>query len=104
MKNTVIILLAVLSFSVFGESKLYECSEHSSSLVIDSNGFEHVNHRPILNGDILISELVDASWFIEDVACSKLGFEITASHIQYRDPTKTIFSIIVKSNSTYEIK
>ncbi len=104
MKNTVIILLSVLSFSVFGESKTYECTEHNSSLLIESIELEHVSHRPLINGEVVIAELVDAMWFIEDVSCSKLGFEITASHIQYNDPTKMIFKIIVNSDSTYEIR
>ena len=104
MNNIVIIFLSVLSFSVFGESNNYECSEHKSSLLIESIGLEHVNHRPLINGEVVISELVDAMWFIEDVSCSKLGFDITASHIQYNDPTKMQFKVIVNSDSTYEIK
>jgi len=104
MKNTVIILLSILSSSVFGESKNYECTEHNSSLLIKSIGFEHVNHQPLINGEIVISELVDAMWFIEEVSCSKLGFDITASHSQYNDPTKMKFRVVVNSDSTYEIR
>lgn len=104
MKNTVIILQSLLSFSVFGEAKNYECTEHNSSLLIKSIGFEHVNHQPLINGQVVVSELVDAMWFIEEVSCSELGFDITASHIQYNDPTKMQFKIIVNSDSTYEIK
>ena len=104
MKSIVIFLAAVLSFSAFGQTKTYECAEHGFSLIIDSGGFEHVNHRPLINGEVIISELVDAMWFIEEVSCTSLGFKIIASHIQYNDPDRKTFNIVVHSESAYEIR
>ena len=104
MNNSFVIILVLFSSTVFGQSKMHECSEHSHFLLIESAGFEHVTHRPLLNGKIVIKELEKAMWFIEEVSCSEKGFEITASHKQYNEPTKKTFSVTIISNDKYEIK
>ena len=93
----------VFSSYAFGDLKKHECKEHTNFLTIESGGVGHVIHKPRLNGSVLIKELEEAMWFIEEVSCTKDGFKVLASHVQYNDPTKKQFRIVVKSVDTYEI-
>jgi len=82
----------------------YRCKEHEHFLLLEEHGFEHVNHNLLLNGKTLIKELADTMWFIEEVECAASGFEVTASHIQYNEPTKKEFTIRVIGLGKYEIR
>jgi len=102
MKNIFIIFIVLYSANVW--SKTINCKEHGNYLQIEEVGHDHVNHIVTLNGKIKIKELIDNNWFIEKALCTKEGFEIVASHIQYNEPTKNKFSIRVVGNDRYEIK
>ena len=81
----------------------YTCKEHEYSLERKSVGYEHVNHQVLLNGKVHIKEIEESMWFVETVTCNKKGFSIVASHIQYNDPTKKTFTLVIKNNAEYEI-
>lgn len=103
MKRLIISILVLASpISVFATE--YKCNEHGYYLTLKTGGFEHVNHNLLLSGKVLIKELEEAMWFIEEVKCISEGFEVVASHIQYNDPTKKKFIIKVINNEKYEIK
>ncbi len=82
----------------------YRCQEHDWYLVRMDVGFEHVNHRLMINGNYLVKELAEAMWFIENVSCTSVGFRIHASHVQYNDPTKQVFLLNIISPRKYELK
>lgn len=84
--------------------KEYRCKEHGYYLTLEQRGFDHVNHRLLLTGKVLIKELDKAMWFIEDVKCTSSGFSITASHIQYNEPTKRKFRIEILSKDKYKVQ
>jgi len=102
MKKLAIIIIIVLTPASVLASK-YSCKEHEYYLSLKSAGFEHVNHKLLLNGKVLIKELEESMWFIESVKCNKKGFNIIASHIQYNDPTKKEFLLVIKNSENYEI-
>jgi len=94
-------LLALVSFGALANNSKFECKYLDYHLSLDVGGFEHVIHDLRINGKISIKELIDGSWFIESVGCKKSGFEITASHIQYNDPTRKIFTLIYSAKKGY---
>lgn len=102
MDKSILFLLLTLPCQLFAST--FKCAEHDNYLVLEAGGFEHVNHRLYLNGNVLIKELEQGMWFIEEAQCTKNGFKVTASHIQYNDPTKKTFTLSIKSNNTYELK
>lgn len=103
MKNTAL-LVFVLLFCPFSWSKEFKCKEHSNSVLLGTSGKEHVNHSLMLNGKVLIKELSEQMWFVEQVKCTSRGFEIVASHAQYGDQTKRTFVLTVTGAQKYEIK
>lgn len=82
-------LLLALPLSVLAET--YECKEHGNVITVGAYGTEHVNHKVRLNGKKRIMELENELWFIEEVSCSKQGFNIVASHAQYGDKNTKAF-------------
>ena len=102
MKVVITLFLLLFPFHLF--AKEYSCKEHDHILKRESIGHEHVNHRLFLNGRILIKELADAMWFIETVNCSKEGFEIIASHVQYNEPTQKKFVLVIVDKEQYRVE
>lgn len=102
MNKFILFLLLALPCQLLATT--FKCTEHEYYLVLESGGFEHVNHRLYLNGKTLIKELEQGMWFIEETQCTKKGFKVTASHIQYNDSTKRTFTLRITSKNTYDIK
>lgn len=103
MNNIVLVMfLLVLPSSLI--SSEYNCTEHGHYLTLNTHGFEHVNHNLVLNGNIIIKELKEALWFIEDVKFISQGFEVVASHAQYNDLTKKTFTLTIINQDKYEIE
>ena len=103
MNKIVIIYLALFVSAVVNVTE-YKCSEHQNILSVTGSGDEHVNHLVMLNGSLPITEIEEGSWFIESVTCTSKGFELVSSHIQYNEPTKKIFNVVVSNPGTYEIE
>jgi len=103
MKKIIFFWLLTVSYSVLSETKVVSCKEHSNVLKIESFGHEHINHRPVLNGKNVVSELMDPMWFIENTSCTKNGFKVYASHRQYGDMTTKVFEIEVSPDGAYQI-
>jgi hypothetical protein len=102
--NKYIASIFVITLPALVDADEYVCSEHNHKLSVQSEGFEHVNHTVTLNERHSIKKLEDAMWFVEEVNCISKGFEITASHVQYNDPTKKIFTLKVTDNNVYTIE
>jgi len=102
MKNNILLIFIVFISGVVNAED-YSCSEHDHKLTINSVGKEHVNHKIVLNGKVSIKEIENEMWFVEKVKCKSTGFNIVASHIQYNEPTKKTFILIVNNNG-YELK
>ena len=73
-------------------------------MVLEAKGFEHIVHELKINGNIMVTELLDGNWFIEEVNCKKSGFEIVASHAQYSDKTKKVFMLSYSNSQGYQIE
>ncbi|MCP4487174.1 MAG: hypothetical protein GY820_07640 [Gammaproteobacteria bacterium] len=102
MNKYILFLLLVLPCQLIAST--FKCAEHDYYLILETGGFEHVNHHLYLNGEILIKELEEGMWFIEETQCTNSGFNVIASHIQYNDSTKRTFTLNIKNNTSYEIK
>jgi len=100
MKKTILLLFLLLTDSLF--SNEYLCKEHNQKLKIIEQGLEHVNHNVYYN-NILIKELQQGMWFIEKIQCTKNGFKLIASHIQYNDPTTKIFFLEIDKNKHFKL-
>jgi hypothetical protein len=81
----------------------FECKYLDYNLELEAKGFEHVVHVLKINGETAITELTKDNWFIEEVKCTKLGYEIIASHIQYKEPTKKVFMLTFNKKNGYKI-
>jgi hypothetical protein len=104
MRKLLILSVLISSFGSLSWAGEYRCKEHEHFLLLEERGFEHVNHSVLVDGETLINELEEAMWFIEEVACTDVGFKVVASHVQYNDPTKKEFIIKVVGKGKYEIK
>jgi hypothetical protein len=99
-----IILLVLTTFDSFASTSKFECKFLSYNLELEAKGFEHIVHELKVNGNIVVTELLDGSWFIEEVNCKKSGFEIVASHAQYNDKTKKVFMLTYSNKQGYKIE
>ncbi|MBA6302363.1 hypothetical protein [Colwellia sp. MB02u-14] len=99
-----IIFLALTSFNSFASTSTFECKFLSYNLELEAKGFDHIIHELKVNGNIVVTELLDGSWFIEEVNCKKSGFEIVASHAQYNDKTKKVFMLTYSDKQGYKIE
>jgi hypothetical protein len=81
-----------------------KCKEHAHTLDVQSLGFEHVNHRLLLDGKVNINEFSETSWFVESVHCTSAGFSIVASHRQYGEPATRRFRLTPMSNGKYNLR
>jgi len=99
-----LILLTLVSFNSLASTSKFECKYLDYNLVLEAGGIEHVVHRLSINGNIIVNELVEGSWFIEEVNCKETGFEIIASHIQYNEPTKKSFMLTFSLDKGYKIE
>ncbi len=103
MKRLLIIISILFSSDCL--ATFYECDNHSYHLKLQLGGSEHVNHKLFFNGEILVKELYEQLWFIEDVVCIESGFKITTSYAQYNQPEhKETFEITGRNNTEYRIK
>lgn len=103
IKRYYLLISGLIIFNV-SQAEIYRCPDHDWFLDREDVGFEHVHHIVTLNGQIVIKELEDAMWYIEDVKCSPEGFVIDASHIQYGDPSTETFTLTVKDECNYELR
>lgn len=103
MKVLFIFALLFTTLNLFASSR-FDCEFHKFYLELESNGFEHIQHKLKINGGEVVTELVEGSWFIEKVQCKSYGFEIVASHVQYNDPTKKIFQLLLNPRKSYQLK
>lgn len=98
------LLALLILFASSASAETYECAEHSHTLEVESYGQEHVNHHVVLDEHNHIYEIEKENWFIEKVLCSKDGFLLIASHVQYDEPSKKEFEIKVLANGKYEVQ
>ena len=103
MKSFLLICLTFFTLNAVADSR-FDCKFHDNYLILESKGFDHIQHTLKINGALPISELVEGSWFVESVRCKSYGFEIVASHAQYNDPTKQVFQLILHSENRYQLK
>ena len=103
MKSFSFIFLTFVSLHVVADSR-FDCKFHDNYLMLESKGFEHIQHTLKINGAQPVSELVEGSWFIESVKCKSYEFEIVASHVQYNDPTEQIFQLRLYPEKRYQLK
>jgi len=98
-----LITFTLISFNSYASVSKFECKYLDYYLELESKGFEHIVHILKINGETTINELVKDNWFIEEVICTKLGFKIIVSHIQYSDPTKKVFMLTFDNKHGYKI-
>ena len=97
------IILTLITVNASASSSIFECKYLGYNLELETKGFEHIVHILKINGETTINELVKDNWFIEEVICTKLGFKIIVSHIQYSDPTKKVFMLTFDNKHGYKI-
>jgi hypothetical protein len=98
-----LIMLSFIAFNSSASTSQFDCKYLDYKLVLKVKGFEHVVHELSINGKTLITELLNGSWFIEEVNCKKTGYEIVASHAQYNDPIKTVFMLTYSKEKGYRV-
>ena len=99
-----LIILTFVSFNSLASTSKFECKYLDYNLVLEAGGIDHVVHKLSINGKIIVNELVEGSWFIEEVNCKETGYEIIASHIQYNEPTKKSFMLTFSLDKGYKIE
>ena len=98
-----LIFLVFISFNSLASSSKFECKFLDYDLVLEATGSEHIVHELKVNGEITVVELLQGSWFVEEVNCKQSGFEIVASHVQYNDPTRKVFMLTYALKTGYKI-
>lgn len=103
IRLTLLFTLLFVSFYSSASTSKFDCKYLNYHLVLEAKGFKHIVHELSINGEILITELLDDNWFMEEINCKKSGYEIVASHIQYNDPVKQVFKLTYSSKRGYTI-
>ena len=101
IKN-LIFFLSIVSL-IHSQETTYECKQHPHSLTQTSIGYEHINHKLLLDNKILIKELFDEMWFIKKISCTSNGFKINANHRQYGDLSEKTFILLPQISHRYKI-
>jgi hypothetical protein len=104
IRRVAVILLACVIPIGYTRDREVACLDHPHTLQVREIGREHVVHRVVLDRAVRVVEIENEMWFVESVACTARGFTIEASHVQYNDPVKRRFQVLVVGKRRYELK
>lgn len=97
-----LLVLFVAGFSFAGESR-FDCKYQDYYLVLSVNPLGQAKHTLKINNKIELIELSKGDWFIEQVVCTKTGFDIIASHAQHQDYTTKLFKLTYSGQQRYKL-
>ena len=81
---------------------LYECDEHSHSLVVRDAGFPNLYTNVRLNETVYIKEVQVDRWFVQEIECTNYGFSLNILKKAGEKTVKENHQIRIISNTEYE--
>lgn len=82
----------------------FDCKYQSYFLTLESSIGSAVSHTLLINGKYPIQQLKQGNWFIEQVNCTKSGYDIVASRVQLGDKTKRTFRLNYNGKQHYTLR